>query len=229
MTEIQNTKQIVFDLIWDLDIVIWNLFGPILRSGGACYLLFPVYTASEIWIWIGFLFFRWLFFFWWYPCICSQGKNCWPSFIQMTCTPTFWRLRRISITRPWLPVRIKLSAKSILKPSKIYRHRKTQRSSSFPEISRPLWEGLSALSVSSKLRSPPRWNKCNRDFTPMEWDKKIPLGRLGRHSHRGRWVDIFSHKDTECWMDSNINFFLIFFFKDSKLGHRQTKTTALPE
>jgi len=26
-----------------LDIVIWNLFGPILRSGGACNLLFPVY------------------------------------------------------------------------------------------------------------------------------------------------------------------------------------------
>jgi hypothetical protein len=26
-----------------LDIEIWNLFGPILRSGGACKLLFPVY------------------------------------------------------------------------------------------------------------------------------------------------------------------------------------------
>ena len=26
MTEIQNSKQLAFDLIWDLDIVIWNLF-----------------------------------------------------------------------------------------------------------------------------------------------------------------------------------------------------------
>ena len=26
MTEIQNTKQLAFDRIWDLDIVIWNLF-----------------------------------------------------------------------------------------------------------------------------------------------------------------------------------------------------------
>jgi hypothetical protein len=26
-----------------LEIDIWNLFGPILRSGGACNLLFPVY------------------------------------------------------------------------------------------------------------------------------------------------------------------------------------------
>jgi hypothetical protein len=25
---------------------IWNLFGPILRSGGACNLLFPVYMSS---------------------------------------------------------------------------------------------------------------------------------------------------------------------------------------
>jgi hypothetical protein len=25
MTEIQNHKQLPFDLIWDLDIVIWNL------------------------------------------------------------------------------------------------------------------------------------------------------------------------------------------------------------
>jgi hypothetical protein len=32
MTEIQNPKQLPFELIWDLDIVIWNLFGPILRS-----------------------------------------------------------------------------------------------------------------------------------------------------------------------------------------------------
>ena len=30
-----------FDLILDLDIEIWNLFVPILRSGGACNLLFP--------------------------------------------------------------------------------------------------------------------------------------------------------------------------------------------
>jgi len=29
MTEIQNPKQLAFDLI--LDISIWNLFGPILR------------------------------------------------------------------------------------------------------------------------------------------------------------------------------------------------------
>jgi len=26
ITEIQNTKQPTFDLIWDLDIVIWDLF-----------------------------------------------------------------------------------------------------------------------------------------------------------------------------------------------------------
>jgi hypothetical protein len=43
MTEIQNFKQLVFNHNGDLDIVIWNLFGPILRSGGACNLLFPVY------------------------------------------------------------------------------------------------------------------------------------------------------------------------------------------
>ena len=43
MTEIQNPKQLVLGLIWDLDIVTWNLFGPILRSGVACNLLFPVY------------------------------------------------------------------------------------------------------------------------------------------------------------------------------------------
>jgi hypothetical protein len=35
MTEIQNSKQLAFDLILDLDIEIWNLFDPILRSGGA--------------------------------------------------------------------------------------------------------------------------------------------------------------------------------------------------
>jgi hypothetical protein len=28
-----------------MDIVIWNLFGQILRSGGACNLLFPVYPG----------------------------------------------------------------------------------------------------------------------------------------------------------------------------------------
>ena len=43
MTKIQNSKQLAFDLIWELDIEIWNLFGPILKSGGACNLLFPVY------------------------------------------------------------------------------------------------------------------------------------------------------------------------------------------
>jgi hypothetical protein len=30
-----------------LDIVIWNLFGPILRSGVACYLLFSGYPGWE--------------------------------------------------------------------------------------------------------------------------------------------------------------------------------------
>jgi hypothetical protein len=40
MTEIQNSKQLAFNPILDLDIVIWNLFSPILRSGGACNLLF---------------------------------------------------------------------------------------------------------------------------------------------------------------------------------------------
>ena len=40
MTEIQNHKQLTFDLILDLDIVIWRLFGPILRSVGACNLLY---------------------------------------------------------------------------------------------------------------------------------------------------------------------------------------------
>jgi len=29
-----------------LDIVIWNLFGPILRSGGVCNLLFPVFQGQ---------------------------------------------------------------------------------------------------------------------------------------------------------------------------------------
>jgi hypothetical protein len=43
MTKIQNSKQLAFNFIWDLDIVIWNLFGPILRPGGACNLLIPVY------------------------------------------------------------------------------------------------------------------------------------------------------------------------------------------
>jgi hypothetical protein len=46
MTEIQNAKQLAFDPPpADLNIVIWNLFDPILRSGGACYLLFPVYPG----------------------------------------------------------------------------------------------------------------------------------------------------------------------------------------
>ena len=53
MTKIQNStrlslsqaKQLAFDLFLDLDIVIWNLFGPILRSGGARNLLFPVYPG----------------------------------------------------------------------------------------------------------------------------------------------------------------------------------------
>jgi hypothetical protein len=36
MTNLWRTKQLVFDPpAADLDIVIWNLFGPILRSGGA--------------------------------------------------------------------------------------------------------------------------------------------------------------------------------------------------
>jgi len=29
MTEIQNPKQFAFDLIWDLDIIIWNLFAQL--------------------------------------------------------------------------------------------------------------------------------------------------------------------------------------------------------
>jgi len=45
MTEFQNSKHLAFDLIWDLDIVILKIFGPILRSGGACNLLFPVYPG----------------------------------------------------------------------------------------------------------------------------------------------------------------------------------------
>jgi hypothetical protein len=48
MTEIQNPKQLAFDLVCDLDIKIWDLFGPILRSGGACNFLFPVYSAWEL-------------------------------------------------------------------------------------------------------------------------------------------------------------------------------------
>jgi len=43
--QLKNFKQLAFDLICDLDIIIWNLFGPILRSGGACDFLFPVYPA----------------------------------------------------------------------------------------------------------------------------------------------------------------------------------------
>ena len=39
MTEIQNPKQLALNLICVLDIVIWNLFGPILRSGDTCILL----------------------------------------------------------------------------------------------------------------------------------------------------------------------------------------------
>ncbi len=45
MNKIQNSKQFAFDLILDLDIVILNLFGPILRSGGACDLLFPIFQG----------------------------------------------------------------------------------------------------------------------------------------------------------------------------------------
>jgi len=46
MTEIQNPKLLAFDPpAADLDIVIWNLFDPILRSGGACNLLFPFYMT----------------------------------------------------------------------------------------------------------------------------------------------------------------------------------------
>jgi hypothetical protein len=41
MTEIQNPKQLDFEpFTAGLDVVIWDLFGPILRSGGACNLLF---------------------------------------------------------------------------------------------------------------------------------------------------------------------------------------------
>jgi len=45
MTKIQNSKQLAFDVVWDLDIVILNLFGPILRLGGACDLLFPIFQG----------------------------------------------------------------------------------------------------------------------------------------------------------------------------------------
>jgi hypothetical protein len=45
ITETQNSKQLAFDLICNLDIVIWILFGPILRSGGVCILLFPIYQG----------------------------------------------------------------------------------------------------------------------------------------------------------------------------------------
>ena len=48
MTKIQNSKQLALDLICDLDIVNWNLFGPFLRLGGACNLLFPVYPGKVI-------------------------------------------------------------------------------------------------------------------------------------------------------------------------------------
>jgi len=42
----QNSKQLTFDPVAaDLDIVIWNLFDPILRSGGACNLLFSFYPG----------------------------------------------------------------------------------------------------------------------------------------------------------------------------------------
>jgi hypothetical protein len=47
MTEIQNSNQLAFQLISDLDIVNWNLFGLILRSGDACYLLFRAYPGWE--------------------------------------------------------------------------------------------------------------------------------------------------------------------------------------
>jgi hypothetical protein len=64
MTEIQNStrlsssqaKQFAFDLICDLDTVIWNLFGPILRSGGACYLSFPVYQGLGSYVLFFFAF-----------------------------------------------------------------------------------------------------------------------------------------------------------------------------
>ena len=41
MTEIQNTKQLADDLIWDLDFVIYLQFG-------ACNLLFPVYPDLDL-------------------------------------------------------------------------------------------------------------------------------------------------------------------------------------
>jgi len=40
MIEIQNPKQLAFYFF-----EIWDLFGPILRSGGACNLLFTVYPS----------------------------------------------------------------------------------------------------------------------------------------------------------------------------------------
>jgi hypothetical protein len=40
-TEIQNPKHLAFDPPpADMDTVIWDLFGPILKSGGTCNLLF---------------------------------------------------------------------------------------------------------------------------------------------------------------------------------------------
>ena len=43
MTKIQNNQLMIF--FQDLDIAIWNSCGPILRSGGAGDLLFPVYSG----------------------------------------------------------------------------------------------------------------------------------------------------------------------------------------
>jgi len=49
MTKIKNPKQSAVDpLSADLDIVIWNLFGPILRSGGVCNLRFGFHSMQVI-------------------------------------------------------------------------------------------------------------------------------------------------------------------------------------
>ena len=39
-----------------------------------------------------------------------------------------------------------------------------------------MWNGFDL----KKINFGPQRNKCKKDFTPMEWDKKIPLGRQGR-------------------------------------------------
>ncbi len=50
MTKIQNPKQLAVDLIWDLDILIWNLFEicSLLFGILICNLLYPVYP-DQVW------------------------------------------------------------------------------------------------------------------------------------------------------------------------------------